>query len=99
MMMPTPTQAAGQMADHVHQIVGNFGFFQHYPHENKQGNGDQRVGAGNVVDAGRQQIKEAGTEAKIAPKEPADGQRQGNGKADRQQRENETMHRIANNSV
>ena len=33
------------------------------------GNGDQRVVGDNAIDAGRQQIEEAGTETKIAPKD------------------------------
>ena len=80
-------QAAGQMADDVHQVVGDLGFLQHHAHEHEQRDGDQRVVGRHAVDAGGQQIEQAGAKAEIAPEQPADGQRQRDRHADRQQHE------------
>ena len=80
-------QTAGQMADDVHQVVGDLGFLQHHAHEHEQRDGDQRVVGGHAVDARRQQIEQAGAEAEIAPEQPADGEREGHRHTDRQQHE------------
>ena len=80
-------QAAGQMADDIHQVVGDLGFLQHHAHEDEQRDGNQRVVGRHAIDAGRQQVEQARTEAEIAPEQPADSQREGHRHADSEQSE------------
>ena len=88
-------QPAGQVADHVHQVVGDLGLLQHHAHEHEQRDGDQRVVGGHAVDACRQQIEQAGAEAEIAPEQATHRQRQGDREPIASSTKNETMHRIA----
>ena len=80
-------QAARQVADDVHQVVGDLGLLQHAAHEHEQRDGDQGVVGGHAVDAGGQQVEQAGAEAEVTPEQPAHGQRQRYRQADRQQPE------------
>ena len=59
-------QAAGEMADHVHQVFGELGFLQHHAHEDEQRDGEQRVVGRHAEDARRQQVEQQRAEAEIA---------------------------------
>ena len=56
-------QRAGDMADHVHEVFGESGAFQHHAHEHEQRDREQRRVRDHAEDATRQQIEQQRTEA------------------------------------
>ena len=75
--MPSPPRSApGEMADHLHQVLGQPRFLQHHAHEHEQRHGDQRVVGDDAEDAVRQQVEQQRAEAELAEHEAGGGERQ-----------------------
>ena len=94
-MMPMPkpaAQAAGGVADHLHQVFGQPRFLQHHAHEHEQRHGDQRVVGHHAEDAVRQQVEQQRAEAEIAEHQAGGRERQRDRNARHQQDEERHQH-------